>query len=268
MEKTHQKAFAHMPVERFAEGLAYAEDNYLNEAAPHLKVDKQLLRQRFQLDGKRILDFGCGMGGMTLWYATNRDCEVTGIDIDGQHIAIAQALQQKHGLHNVRFEKRDVLVDPPQGPFDLIVMHDVAEHIPLDLLPKIFRALAALLADDGQIFVSYPPWQSPYASHVVHAVGIPWCQYLPRPLLLWLIRRRNQQLVGELERDLVAAWEGLNRLTHRKLKQALSGSGLRIAWRKSHSILNRLPGMADVSLRFFPFHLLITKEFVVLEKDH
>lgn len=257
-----------MPVELFAEGLAYAEDNYLNEAAPHLEVDKRLLRSRFQLDGKRILDFGCGMGGMTLWYATTWDCDVTGIDIDGQHIAIAQALQQKHGLYNVRFEKRDLLTDPPEGPFDFIVMNDVAEHIPLGLLPQIFRALGELLADDGQIFVSYPPWQSPYASHVVHAVGIPWCQYLPKPLLRWLIRRNNQQLVGELESDLLAAYEGLNHLTHGKLKRALQGSGLHVAWRKSHSIVNRLPGMANVSLRFFPFNLLITKEFVVLEKDH
>ncbi len=40
--------------------------NYLDENASHLKVDKRLVRQLLDLNDKRIMDFGCGMGGMTL----------------------------------------------------------------------------------------------------------------------------------------------------------------------------------------------------------
>lgn len=263
MEKS---SLPQMPLERFSEGLAYAENNYLNESAPHLKVDKYLLRQHFQLDGKRVLDFGCGMGGMSLWYATNWECEVVGIDIDAHHIAIANALRQKYDLRNVVFEQRDLLQDPPQGPFDFIAMNDVAEHIPLGLLHECFCTLASLLSEDGQLFVSYPPWQSPYASHVAHATRIPWSQYLPELILRWLIRKNNRQLVGERESDLLTVWEGLNRLTHRKLVKVLEGTGLQITWRKSHSILKRIPGLSALPLRVPPLHFLITKEFVLLEK--
>ena len=56
-----------MTPEQFTEGIAYSEDNFQNDQAAHLKVDKVLIREKFDLDGKRILDFGCGMGGMSLW---------------------------------------------------------------------------------------------------------------------------------------------------------------------------------------------------------
>ena len=66
----------------YQEGIQYAEQNFLDESANHLKVDKALIREKFDLSGKRVLDFGCGMGGMSLWYAKNWDCEVLGLDID------------------------------------------------------------------------------------------------------------------------------------------------------------------------------------------
>gem|GEM_PF-723614 len=268
MNEMRPHPLADMPMELFAEGIAYAETNFIDEHAPHLKVDKRLLRQHFRLDGKRILDFGCGMGGMSLWYATTWQCEVIGIDIDAHHLAIAQKLQDKYGVRNVRFELRNLLEDPPEGPFDFIAMNDVVEHIPIEHLPQIFRAFSQLLTPEGQLFISYPPWQSPYASHVVHAVGIPWCQYLPEPLLLWLIRRHNKPLVGQLESDLLSAYRGLNQLTHPKLMSILAQTDLQLRWRKSHSILNRIAAIPQGWIRRWPLHLLITKEFVLLEKAH
>lgn len=50
----------------YDEGISYAEQNFLDETANHLRVDKELIRSKFDLDGKKILDFGCGMGGMSL----------------------------------------------------------------------------------------------------------------------------------------------------------------------------------------------------------
>ena len=84
--------------------MVYAENNFLNDTAKHLQVDKQFIRDNFDLTGKKILDFGSGMGGMSLWYARNWDCQVFGVDIDGHHVAIANHLKMKHGLSNVYFE--------------------------------------------------------------------------------------------------------------------------------------------------------------------
>ena len=40
---------------------------------------------------------------------------------------------------------------------------------------------------------------------------------------------------------------------------AIQPSGLKVDYRKSHSIINRLPGLGDINLRVFPLDFLITK---------
>ncbi len=250
----------------YQEGIAYAESNFKDEQAPHLHVDKRLIREKFDLTGKKILDFGCGMGGMSLWYATNWHCTVHGVDIDRHHVTIANDLKSRHGVKNVEFEVRNVLDRPLTTQYDFIVLNDVAEHIPLPILKKIFVELSKSLAKDGGIYVSYPPWQSPYASHVSHVTKVPWCQFLPEGMLLKMIAKNNRPIVGEEEGDLLSAYKGLNHLTHGKLMAVLEGSGLKPVFRRSHSLFNRMPGLKNVNLNVFPFSFLVTKEFLLLKK--
>lgn len=255
-----------MTKEQLENGLAYAEDNFLNDEAPHLKVDKKLIREKFDLTGKQILDFGCGMGGMSLWYASNWDCDVDALDIDKHHIEVAKMLQKKHAVSNVKFEVRNVLDTPLTKQYDFIFLNDVAEHIQFDILKPILKILSKALTEQGQIFITYPPWKSPYASHVTHAVGIPWCQFLPEGMLLKMIEKNNQELIGEEESDLVEAYKGLNHLTHDKLINVVNGSGLKPVYRKSHCLINKIEVLKNVNLNFFPLDFLITKEFLLLKK--
>jgi len=251
---------------QFKEGVAYAEDNFRNDEAPHLKIDKQIIKELFNLDGKKVLDFGCGMGGMSLWYARTWDCEVNGLDIDSNHIQIAQHIKQKHGAKNITFERRDVLENPLQDKYDCVFLNDVAEHIPLPILKKILVQLSNCLNPDGVIFITYPPWRSPYASHVTHVVKIPWCQFLPKKMIHNLIEKNNIPIVGEEESDLLQAYYGLNHLTHNKLTEIVKEVGLKPTYRKSHCILNRVPGLGNTNINFFPLDFLVTKEFLMLEK--
>jgi len=247
-------------------GLAYAQDNFENDAAPHLKVDKRVIRELLDLNGKRILDFGCGMGGMTLWYSKTWDCSVYGLDIDAHHIEVAEALKEKWSADQVQFEQRNILETPFTGDekFDNVFMNDVVEHISFPVLVKLFEELQSCMAPGGRIFVSYPPWKSPHASHVDHAVGIPWCQFLPQKMLRRLIEKNNIPILGDLEPDLLSAYESLNQLEHHKFAKILDQSGWKIEFRKSYSLINRIPGLWNVNLRFFPFNYLITKEFLIL----
>lgn len=252
----------------FQEGMAYAEDNFLNPNAPHLHLDKKLVKNMFDLTGKRVLDFGCGMGGMSLWYATNWDCRVYGLDIDEHHITIANALKEKHQVDNIVFDQRNVLDDPlrPEERFDVVFLNDVAEHIPYPVLHSIFRSLENGLHPGGQVFVTYPSWHGPYASHVTHVVKIPWCQFLPQRYLKSLIKKHNLPIVGKLESDLLQAYDGLNHLTHQRLMATLEGTGFYPTYRRSQNVLNKLPGLKNRNINFFPFHFLVTKEFLLLEK--
>jgi 2-polyprenyl-3-methyl-5-hydroxy-6-metoxy-1,4-benzoquinol methylase len=245
--------------------MEYAESNFLHDNAKHLHVDKSYIRENFNLNGKLVLDFGCGMGGMSLWYARNWSCRVHGADIDGFHIDVANALKAKYQQENVTFLKRDILDQPLTGRYDYIFMNDVAEHIPYPALQAILKQLTSCLAPGGRIFISYPPWEGPYASHVTRVTRLPWSQYLPDSILMQWIERKNMQLTGEHESDLVSAYKGLNHLTHWRLTQLTERAGLHMERRLSHSLLRKIPGFKRSSPNYFPFKFLISKEIVVFK---
>ena len=72
--------------------------------------------------GKSILDFGCGVGILTTWYALMfPDCVFTGVDRSAQ--SIARARQQAKTLHltNVSFYSCTVPEDNLSGIFDVII---------------------------------------------------------------------------------------------------------------------------------------------------
>ena len=256
-----------LSMELLTQSVSYAENNFLNDNAKHLHVDKAFIKEHFDLNNKRVLDFGCGMGGMSLWYAQNWKCMVYGVDIDGFHVNIANHLKMKHGTSNVTFEKRDLTTDPTNEKYDVIFMNDVAEHIPYPILDKIFAEFHKILSPKGRIFVSYPPWQSPYASHVTRVTHLPWCQFLPQSILLKWIEKKNMPISGEHESDLIEAYKGLNHLTHERLMNVVEPQGFKVQTRLSHSILKKVPVLRGLNTRMFPLNFLISKEIVILTKN-
>jgi 2-polyprenyl-3-methyl-5-hydroxy-6-metoxy-1,4-benzoquinol methylase len=247
------------------EGLAYAERNLLSDDS-HLHLDKAFIAENFNLDGKKVLDFGCGMGSMALWIRKKYKCDIRGIDIDRNHLLIANLLKVKHNLPDVAFNYKDVLVEPLTSTYDFIYLNDVAEHIPLTELQVILSHLTKQLNTGGVMFVSYPPWEGPFASHLNVIFQIPWAQYWPKFILNPLLEKRNKTLVGE--KDLKSEFHGLNQLNHRKFKRIAEKAGLRIIKRKSHTKLNLIPGLKNINFNIFPFYFLITKELLVLELNY
>lgn len=49
----------------------------------------------------RVLDAGCGNGGLAVWAATNFGCHVTGITITEEHIELADELAASKGVSNL-----------------------------------------------------------------------------------------------------------------------------------------------------------------------
>ena len=251
-----------MTAEQKAEGLAYAERNFREEDS-HLMLDKAFIEKYYDLSGKKVLDFGCGMGGMTLWMDEHYSCDIKGIDIDHNHIEICNILKTKLGKEHVQFILQDIVQNPLDEKFDYIFLNDVAEHIQPDYLLPIFAQLKNHLKEGGIIFVSYPPWEGPYASHLNRIFKIPWSQYWPESIMIPKLKKRNRILVGE--KDLMSEYFELNHLNHKMLKGITEKAGLKIERRMSHCKLNKLPGLKNVNLSFFPLKYLITKELVVLK---
>ena len=86
---------------QFEHGVKYSE-RYLTGSENEF-IDKRIINSKLNFDGLKILDFGCGMGGMSSWYANTWNCEVLGLDIDENHIKVANHIKNKHNIENVTF---------------------------------------------------------------------------------------------------------------------------------------------------------------------
>ncbi len=73
-------------------------------------------------EAKGILDFGCGVGILTTFYASQfPDKQFIGVDRSPASIAVARQKAEEQGLSNVRFECLDVETAPLLGSYDLII---------------------------------------------------------------------------------------------------------------------------------------------------
>ncbi len=96
----------------------------------------------------RMLDIGCGWGGLGLYLAEVAGADVTGVTLSQEQHAIANERAAEKGLsERARFllqDYRDV-----NGPFDRIVSVGMFEHVGVGHYDTFFKKSAQLLADDG-----------------------------------------------------------------------------------------------------------------------
>ncbi|MEM8662490.1 MAG: cyclopropane-fatty-acyl-phospholipid synthase family protein [Pseudomonadota bacterium] len=95
--------------------------------------------------GQKVLDIGCGWGGMGLYLANNAGVDVTGITLADEQVA--RASERARGRQDVRFRLQDYR--DTEGPFDRIVSVGMFEHVGVGFYGDYFAAAERLLADDG-----------------------------------------------------------------------------------------------------------------------
>ena len=82
--------------------------------------------------GMRVLDLGCGVGDVSFLAAqiVGPQGHVTGLDIDGQALAIARAFLAEAQLTHVDFEERPITEHNPPHPYDAIIGRHILIHTP------------------------------------------------------------------------------------------------------------------------------------------
>jgi cyclopropane-fatty-acyl-phospholipid synthase len=96
----------------------------------------------------RVLDIGCGWGGLGLYLAELTGADVTGATLSQEQHAIANERAAEKGLgKRARFNLQDYR--DVTGPFDRIVSVGMFEHVGVNHYSTFFRKCAQLLADDG-----------------------------------------------------------------------------------------------------------------------
>jgi cyclopropane-fatty-acyl-phospholipid synthase len=98
--------------------------------------------------GQRVLDIGCGWGGMALYLHKHAGVDVVGVTLSEEQIKVARARAAAAGVaDHVTFELidyRDVT-----GRFDRIVSVGMFEHVGPQSYATFFKKCRNLLTDDG-----------------------------------------------------------------------------------------------------------------------
>jgi cyclopropane-fatty-acyl-phospholipid synthase len=98
--------------------------------------------------GQRVLDIGCGWGGMALYLAQVADVEVVGVTLAREQLKLARERAEAAGLSGrVRFELQDYR--KVEGHFDRIVSVGMMEHVGAAELGTYFANVRNRLAPDG-----------------------------------------------------------------------------------------------------------------------
>jgi 2-polyprenyl-3-methyl-5-hydroxy-6-metoxy-1,4-benzoquinol methylase len=113
-----------------------------------------------------ILEIGCGTGIFSRYLLEKGFTDVVCLDLDKR---LAPALA---GLDpfQVVFEDAETYVSSisETRTFDLIVLHDVLEHLPLEKACSTFKKLHSVLALDGRILIRVPNLSSPWGARLFY----------------------------------------------------------------------------------------------------
>src|SRR6185295_15479719 len=143
----------------------------------------------------RVLDAGCGGGGMPLSLAEEAAL-VVGIDPANRFQDAGVRLGRERGIRHLTFALADGMYLPfGAATFDLVLSHAVIEHV-ADA-PLYLRECARVLAPGGHVFLSTAPYLSFAGAHLPRLK-------LQLPLHLMIGRRAAFATFGFLARH--AAW--------------------------------------------------------------
>lgn len=138
-----------------------------------------LIRKYAPLEGKRVLDVGCGVG-MYLRAIQAIGGRVYGLDIDADRVVRAREL-----LPNVVVAPAEQLPFL-QGSFDVVLLHEVIEHVKDDR--STIRDAFRVLSPNGRMAIFAPNRLYPLETHGVfwrgryHFGNIPLINWLPDSL--------------------------------------------------------------------------------------
>ena len=114
-------------------------------------VCQAIEKQLDLLSDKEILDFGGGTGLLTLPLAKQAK-SVTLVDISEKMLEQARLKAEQQEIKNIQFLEQDLLENPLEKEFDLIVVSRVLHHMPdLDAVLSLFHQY---LKEDGRLLIA------------------------------------------------------------------------------------------------------------------
>ena len=168
--------------------------------------------------GQRVLDIGCGWGGLALYLAEVADVQVLGVTLSTEQHALATARAKARGLQDkVHFELLDYR--KAQGPFDRIVSVGMFEHVGVTQHQEFFAKVKDLLTPDGVALIhtigrmggpgAVSPWFRKYIFPGAHVPAVSEFSAAAESAKLWItdieiLRRHYAETLLHWERRFTA----------------------------------------------------------------
>ena len=102
-------------------------------------------------DGMRLLDVGCGWGGMVMHAAREYGVKALGVTLSARQAAWAQAAIEREGLSGLAEVRHLDYRDVPETGFDAVSSIGLTEHIGKANLPSYFSFLFGKLKAGGRL---------------------------------------------------------------------------------------------------------------------
>ncbi|MEO2048075.1 MAG: methyltransferase domain-containing protein [Pirellulales bacterium] len=175
-----------------------------------------------KIQGKTVLDFGCGTGAEAVTIALNDARHVTGIDIRQSVLDEARAFAKKCCV-----ERCCTFTTEISGLFDIIISQDAFEHY--ENPEAVLGIMKKHLAPQGEIWISFgPPWFHPRGAHLPSL--FPWAHlvFSEKALMRWRadFKTDGATVFSEVE-------GGLNKMTLFRFIRMIKESGLVEVYRKA-----------------------------------
>ncbi len=125
----------------------WKDDTKTLEEAQQNKINHIIKKLDIKI-GQKILEVGCGWGGMAFEIAKQKNCEVTGISLSKNQINYCKNKAKELGLDNqVKFELLDYR--EIKGRFDRVYSVGMFEHVGKKFYKTFFKSMNKLLKDNG-----------------------------------------------------------------------------------------------------------------------
>ena len=265
---------------RFRSEYHYAMFEYYRSA----KILKRLEWDGVEVHG-RVLDAGCGGGGVALSFA--EECQfAVGLDIKNRFGEAAARLARERGINNAVFVQGDGMALPfPDASFDLVLSHSVIEHV--SQARTYLAECHRVLRKGGVLFLSTPPYWSFAGSHLSRLrIPIPIHLLLPRSwafrLNFYIARKRpgwlkepreSNSLKMMAERGETKQDDLVQRVTLAGVHAWLSSAGFEVLKENRHVsgfFTRRVPGFLRRMLernRFTQNVIISNLEFLLAKKE-
>ena len=127
---------------------AYFEHDDVGLEEAQLAKKRHVTAKLLVESGQRVLEMGCGWGGLALYIAEVAGAHVTGVNLSTEQVGIAKRRVENRNVEG-RAEFRLQNYRDVEGQFDRVISIGMLEHVGRGNYDVVFEKTAELLNDDG-----------------------------------------------------------------------------------------------------------------------